>query len=223
MKKLLLLTAGLTVLAPLFPLPALSAPPPDVFKDSDGNVFIHGSTAASLGSSSRYSTSASLVRNMRAGYCGEIRLSTSTSLPSIGNTWSVNNDVLRLRSNLVSITTAAALPRCRGNTFTPALSVAITTSGGFIDNTSSTPVVYLVEHDPGVSVPVRFADVNTSVALRPNQCNYFRLNNTTRNPLPASLTIGDEVYTVASLPTAAPLICQRQDNGSYLRYVPATW
>jgi len=223
MKKLLLLLVGLTVLAPLFPSPALSATPPDVFKDSNGNVFIHGTTATALGSSSRYSTSEDLVRTVRAGYCGEVRLSTSTTLPSIGNTWRVGTGASKLRSSLVSITTTADLPRCRGNAFTPALSAAISTAGGYIDNTTAVPRVYLTGSSPGVSYSVTFSDVDTSVALRPNQCNFFRLSNTSSNPLPASLTIGSTGYTVASLTTAAPPLCQRQANGSYLRYIPTTW
>jgi hypothetical protein len=207
-------------------LPAIApfvqaAPPPDVFKDSLGNVYVHGTTANNLGELAAATTSEKLTRRVRAGYCGEIRLATSSTLPSIGDSWTVGAST-KLRTGLVSITMREDLPRCSGNAFTPALSTAITTAGGYIDATTSVPRVFLTGFTPGISYDVMFNDVFASQNLRPNECGFFRIPNTERNPVPASLTIGGTSYTVASLTTATPPLCRREGTG-YVRYTPDSW
>lgn len=205
-------------------LPAAAAPPPDVFKDARGNVYVIGTVAQTLASdaSARIQTDQSLTRRVRAGYCGEVRLATSSTLPSIGDSWTINGQT-RTRAALPSITSRELLPRCSGNAFAPALDASTTTAGGYIDNTASVPRVFLVGYSPGISYDVDFNDVNSSQAARPNQCGFYRLSNTEANPLPSTLTISGTNYTVSSLTVADPPLCQRGSSGQYVRYNPMSW
>jgi len=207
-------------------LPALASmvqatPPPDIFKDAQGNVYIHGATATSLGQQASVTTSANLSRRVRAGFCGEIRLAESSALPSIGDSWTVGTTI-RTRSSLPQITDRAQLPRCSGNSFTPSLSDAITSAGGYVDSTTTSPRVFLVGYTPGISYEVTFNDVSSSQNLRPNACGFFRISNTERNPIPATLTIGGTSYTVADLTTATPPLC-RSEGGGHILYIPSSW
>lgn len=216
---------GAAVVAATAALPALAAPPPDVFKDSRGNVYVHGTLATTLSgqASARIETDEPLVRRIRAGYCGEVRISTSSSLPSIGDSWTIGG-TSRLMSNLPSVTAREMLPRCSGNAFAPALTAAMTSAGGYVDNTGTVPKVYLIGFGAGVSQDVGFDDVNASQSARPNQCGYYRVSNTEANPIADVLTINGTDYTVASLTVADPPLCQRGANGtSYVRYNPLSW
>lgn len=199
-------------------LPALAAPPPDVFRDASGNVYVHGATATALASSAnaRIQTSEPLTRSLRAGYCGEIRLSESTSLPSIGNSWTIGGTTYQ-RTSMTTFSNPDLLPRCRSNVFTPAA------SGHFVDATTDTDRVTITGLTPGMSYEVSFNNVYASQNARANACGFFRFSSSQANPLPASLTINGTAYTVSSLPTANPPLCQRDSSGSYVRYVPTTW
>ncbi|NJL54687.1 hypothetical protein HC928_05450 [bacterium] len=204
---------------------AQAAPPPDVFKDARGNVFVHGTTATTMNgqANARLGLNEPLSRSVRAGYCGEIRLSTSSTLPSIGDSWTIGATT-RTRAALVSITDRALLPRCSGNAFSPALTSAITSAGGFIDATTTTPRVFLTGYTAGVSSDVLFNDVDASRSASANQCGFYRFTNSEANPLPATLTINGMDYTVSSLTVADPPLCQRNAAGTgYVRYNPLSW
>jgi len=206
--------------APMFP--SLAAPPPDVFRDSDGNVYVHGTTAAGLATNATASTSEDLVRRVQAGYCGELRLSTSSSLPSIGDSWTVGG-TSRARASLPSITDSDLLPTCRNATWTPALTPAITAAGGFIDNSvTGRDRVYLLGFSSGVSQEVTFNDVSETQRLRTNACGFVRISNTAANPVPDTLTISGQSYTTTSLTVAAPPLCRREGAG-YVQYTPESW
>lgn len=203
-----LASVAATLAISFMPFAAQAAPPPDVFKDSDGNVYIHGSTATSLGESTRISIDTPLVRKVRAGYCGEIRLSTSSSLPSIGDSWKVNGGTTIARSSLATFSNPDLVPKCSQNSFVP------TASGNFIDGDR----VVLTGFTPGMSYDVTFMDVDSFRSVRANECNFFRISNTTKSPVPASFMIGSNSYTTASLTMADPPLCR-----SNVRYVPSTW
>lgn len=82
---------GLSTLGAILGTSATAAPPPDVFKDSDGNVYIHGTIGNGLGEAADIElTGQNAMRTVRAGYCGELRLAASSSFPSIGSQWKVN-------------------------------------------------------------------------------------------------------------------------------------
>lgn len=220
-RSLLALTALAGVLAPM--IPALAAPPPNVFQDADGNVYIHGSLAAGLASNATAQTSGFLTRNVRPGYCGEIRLATSASLPSIGDSWTIGG-TNRLRSNLVSITSDSLLPSCRNAAWTPTLTAAITAAGGFVDNTpGGNGRVVLLGFASGVSTPVEFADIPQSMSLRRNQCGFVRISNSASNPAPASLTIGGTTYNTTTATIATAPLCRETGNGTYETFTPSSW
>jgi len=209
------LSFALSAIAPA--LPAAAAVPADIFKDSQGNVYIHGSIATSLGESARIGTNEPLTRRIRAGYCGEIRIAPSSTVPDIGGMWTVNGGNY-LESNLTTYTTTEQTPRCSGNAFVPAPQSG---SNGFVDSQGR---VFLTGFTPGVSYDVAFQGVNATRSINRNNCGFFRISNTTSNPMPEILVIGDADYGVASLPVAAPPLCQRNSqNGTYIRYVPSTW
>lgn len=216
---------GAAVVAVTAALPAFAAPPPDVFKDSRGNVYVHGTLATTLNNqtSARIETDEALTRKIRAGYCGEVRISTSSSLPNIGTSWTIGGTTRQL-ANLPSVTAREMLPRCSGNAFAPTLTSEMTSAGGYVDNTGNVPRVYLVGYTVGVSQDVMFNGVNASQSARPNQCGYYRISNTEANPIADTLTINGTDYTVASLTVADPPLCQRGANGSsYVRYNPLSW
>ena len=214
--------AGAILLAIAPTLPALAVVPPDVFKDSAGNVYIHGATATGLAADATAATSENLTRRVRSGFCNETRISTSSTLPNIGTSWTVGA-VTRTRAALVTITDPDLLPNCRSAAWSPTLSAAITTAGGFIDNTATgRDRVTLLGGVSGVSSDVTFNTVPASQRLRPNACGFVRIANTTANPVPTSMTIGGTSYTVASLTTAIAPRCYREGT-NYVFFRPSTW
>lgn len=92
-------TRGVAVLSvaaiALYAVPVNSAPPPAVFKDSGGNVYVH--TGVTAGSRLDVDfVGAPLTRKIRAGYCGQLTLSPSASQPSLGNTVTIGTTNLTL-------------------------------------------------------------------------------------------------------------------------------
>lgn len=201
-------------------IPALAAPPPNVFKDSAGNVYIHGTLAAGLNDNSRATTSTSLVRNVRAGYCGEVRIAPSSALPSIGDLWQVGSVSIN-RSGLPIITDDAQLPNCRNATWTPTLTAAITTAGGFVDDTpGGNGRVTFLGQTPGVNVAITYNDIGTSINLRRNQCGFVRIN---ANSAPQSFTINGTAYTTAGLTVATAPLCRETQDNVYETFSPSSW
>jgi hypothetical protein len=203
---------ALSAIAPA--LPAAAAVPADVFKDSQGNIYIHGSTATALGGQAIVGTDTPLYRNIRAGYCGEIRISPSTSQPDIGSSWVVNDGASIALASLNNVGSDA--PRCSSNAFVPAVA-----SPGFTDSDGR---AVLTGFTPGVSYQVQFEGQTASRSIRPNNCGFFRISNTTRNPAPGRITVSGTNHTTSSLPVSAPPLCQRNsETGAYVRYIPSTW
>jgi|GEM_PF-1560984 len=203
-------------------LGAAAAPPPDVFRDADGNVYVHGATAAAMGDRMEVTGSDPLVRRIRAGFCNETRLSTSSTRPTLGDTWTFQGQT-RTRAALVSITDPDALPECRNANFTPALTPEIIAAGGFVDATvAGRDRVTLLGGAAGVSADVTFNDVPSSSNRSANACGFFRISNTPANPVPATLTIAGTEYTVASLTEGVPPLCRRNGN-SYEMFTPEAW
>ncbi|NJL41835.1 MAG: hypothetical protein HC899_38060 [Leptolyngbyaceae cyanobacterium SM1_4_3] len=215
-KKLGLFALGLLSVVPsaLAPVPAIAQSTPDIFRDSAGNVYVQNAAATTLASGGRrIITNEPLTRSIRAGFCGELVISTSTTLPAIGNAWTVGTT--NVSRPTTTVTNREALPTCRNAAFVPAA------SGSFVDATTpGRDRVVLTGYAPGQSYQVQFTGINSSQTVTQNQCGFFRLSNTQTNPLPTQLTINGSAVTVASLPVAAPPLCQRQSNGSYIRYVP---
>jgi hypothetical protein len=190
--------------------PINAAPPPAVFKDEAGNVYVHtGVTAGARVDVDLVGTP--LTRKIRAGYCGQITLSPSTSVPNLGNSVTVGTTNI----NLAGLTTPAVLPKCVGNAFEPAATGHFKTPDGRYTLTGYTP---------GVSYDVKFIDVPASGNATVNGCSFAVIRNTPKRPLPAQIKINGTAHNVASLPVADPPICRRNSvSGVSTRYVPASW
>lgn len=192
-----------------FSLPVDAAPPPAVFKDAAGNVYIHSGVTAGAKVNVAL-VGAPLTRKIRAGYCGQITLNPSTS-SDLGDSVNVGGTNI----SLATITTPATLPKCVGNAFEPPATVHFRTSDGRYTLRGFTP---------GVSYSVQFNDVPASGNAIVNGCGFATIRNTTKRPLPAQIKVNGTAYSVVSLPIADPPICRRNtETGVSTRYVPVSW
>lgn len=200
---------GLAAIA-FYAAPVDAAPPPAVFKDSTGNVYVHSGVTAG----SRIDVDlvgAPLVRKIRAGYCGQITLSPSTSISSLGNSVTISGTAI----NLTTITTPTVLPRCVGNAFDPPATANFKSTDGRFT---------LRGYTPGAAYDVTFTDVPSSGNATVNGCSFAIIRNTTARPIPAQIKINGTAQTTASLPVADPPICRRNSaTGASTKYVPASW
>lgn len=202
---------GLSAIA-LSAVPVSAAPPPAVFKDSAGNVYIHSGTGITSGARVKVDLVGSpLVRKLRAGYCGQITLSPSTSLPSLGDSVTVSGTTI----NLATISTTTTPPRCTGNAFEPATTTPYKLASGRI---------VLPGYTAGVSYEVIFDDLPSSANATVNGCSFATIRNTTNRPLPAQIRVNGTSYTLASLTTAEPPLCRRDtSSGVSTKYTPVSW
>ncbi len=194
----------------LWAIPASAVVPPTVFKDANGNVYVHNGVTASA----RVEVSligVPLTRRIRAGYCGQITLSPSTSVPSLGDSVTINGTTI----NLTTIATTTTPPSCTGNTFNPPTTTAFKLASGR---------VVLPGYTAGVAYNVQFNDLPSSANTTVNGCSFATIRNTTARPLPAQISINGMSYTVSSLTTADPPLCRRDAaTGISTKYVPSTW
>jgi hypothetical protein len=200
---------GLAAIA-LYAAPINAAPPPAVFKDAAGNVYVH--TGVTAGARVNVDlVGAPLTRKIRAGYCGQITLSPSTSVPNIGDSVTIGGTVI----NLAALTVPTNVPKCVGNAFDPPATAHFKDAGG----------KYILRgFTPGVSYDVKFDDVPATGNATVNGCNFATIRNTDKRPIPAQIKINGTAHTVASLPTADPPICRRNSaTGVSTRYVPGSW
>lgn len=190
--------------------PVNAAVPPAVFKDASGNVYVH----AGVTSGSRVEVDlvgTALTRKIRAGYCGQISLTPSTSLPSLGNSVTINGTTV----NLATISTVAVAPTCTSNTFTPATTTPFKLASG---------KVVLTGYTAGTSYEVKFNDLPASANATVNACGFATIRNTTKRPLPASIKVNGTSYTLATLTAADPPLCRKDSaSGIATKYVPDTW
>jgi hypothetical protein len=189
---------------------ANAATPPGVFKDSSGNVYVH--TGVTSGSKVEVAlVGTALTKKIRAGYCGQISLTPSTSLPSLGNSVTINGTTV----NLATISTVATAPSCSSNTFTPATTTPFKLASG---------KVVLVGYTAGTSYEVKFNDLPASANATVNACNFALIRNTTKRPLPSQIKVNGTSYTISTLTTADPPLCRKDSStGISTKYVPGTW
>ena len=208
-----LIGAGVLTIPTIF-LPAFAARPADVFRDADNNVYIIGATADGLGTSTRVETDQPYTRNVRAGYCGELRINTTSTVPDIGDSWTVGSNTIT-QASLTSLT-GDNLPSCVSNSFAPTPTVTNWIDGNYTDGTRER--VVFSGFTPGQRQEVTYNDVNRTRNIRENDCGFFRVSNTASNPMGTTIGIDGTTYTVASLPLA---------EGPYSRsgvcYEPVSW
>ena len=191
-------------------LPADADPPPAVFKDSYGNVYVHSGVIA--GSRLKVGLIGQpYKRTLRAGRCGQINLSPSATIPSLGNSVTINGKNI----DLTKIATTSTKSKCTGNAFTPATSSNFKTSNGKI-----TLIGYIV----GQSYNVFFNNLPNTFNATVNGCAFAQIRPSNTRPLTSQLTINGTSYTVSALTTAQPPVCHKNSgtNTSTL-YVPSSW
>lgn len=189
---------------------ANAAIPPSVFKDASGNVYVHtGVTAGAKVEVALVGTA--LTKKVRAGYCGQITLNPSTSLPSLGNSVTINGTTI----NLATINTVATAPSCTSNTFTPATTTPFKLASG---------KVVLTGYSAGTSYDVKFNDLPSTANTTVNACNFATIKSTTKRPLPSQIKVNGTSYTISTLTTADPPLCRKDSStGTSTKYVPDTW
>jgi hypothetical protein len=190
-------------------LPADATAPPAVFKDSAGNIYIHS------GVNPGDRVKVTLVgqpykKSLKAGSCGQISFGPSTSMPSVGNSVTVNGTTV----DLTKIAAANPAPKCANGVYTPATTSNFQTSKGKFE---------LVGYTSGQSYPVLFNDVDNHFNVTVNGCGFAAIKNTSSHPLTTSqLTITGTSYTVSSLTVADPPLCKKSGSGVAM-YTPASW
>lgn len=194
--------------------PAFAAPPADVFKDSDGNVYVHGATSPGAGMSLPVEyVGRGKESRLRANYCGEVAITITSSRPDLGNSITIVDE--QGTTNLdVSTLPEETRPRCVGqNLEEPRANDYKTPDGDVI----------LVGRTAGLYSEVSFNDLNYTSNRRANGCGFIRISNTTRSPLPADLVINGTNHNIAALPEADPPVCRGNSSEGYTLYLPETW
>jgi hypothetical protein len=188
--------------------PVFAAPPPDVFKDAEGNVI-----AKNLTPNAQVTIEfpdKPTVRTLRADFCGRIAVSSSDTAPI------TSTIVLQGTPNVTIDTTALPVlgnPSCVDNTLAEARPNNYKTTSG---------TVYIVGKTPGLRYDVQITGAAFRQVRRPNACNFLVIRNTTEEPIGASVIIGGTTHTVATLPVSAAPSCRTTPNGGVM-FVPSTW
>lgn len=213
MKKLLFALVALLSTSPL----AFASTPPDVFRGTDGRIYIHGQSSISNPPVIVSTTPPS--RRIRAGSCGELTINRTQSLPQLGAEFRVVGvdtfDWVEPFQNLDS------MPRCVNGQMVPAFD---SKAFGLREGSELTRVVLLGEGNPftpGISYPVEMSNIETTRRPRPNACGFYRVSSTDRFPV-SYVSIGSTRIQVAGLPVAAPPICVRRSGQPY-HYIPVSW
>jgi len=211
--------AQVVVLSPLAitGLPVNAAPPPAVFKDSAGSIYIHSGVNAGDSEAQRPKGDRLEVeligqpfkKKLRAGACGQITFGPSATMPSIGNSVTINGATI----DLTNISAASPVPKCTNGTFSPVPTSNFKTSKG---------KVTLVGYTAGQSYNVLFDDVGNHFNTTVNRCAFAVIKSTANHPLTAQIKINGTAYNVSSLITAEPPICRKKGTTVSL-YTPSSW
>jgi len=207
--KRLFAGAAITAIA-LSSLPAQAAPPPSVFKDTLGNVYVI--SGVNYGDKVKVELAGvPLQKKVRAGACGQLSIHTSLSMPSVGTHVTVNGTAI----NLSSIATATGTVKCTATTgaFTPPVSQSYKDAKG---------KYILVGYTPGTQYDVTYSDLPAYFNVAVNHCAFATVKATSTHPLSGSFKINGTSYNSSTLTVADPPLCKRQGT-SYVKLVPATW
>ncbi len=199
---------GALVVALLSPIDisAKADPPPAVFKDSAGNVYIHSGVRAGDRLKVELPGKA-FKKNIRAGACGQISFGPTVAMPSIGNSVIVNGITIDLTT--ISIST----PKCTNGTFSPKVNSNFKTAKG---------KVTLIGYTAGQSYTVFFNNLDNHFNTTVNGCAFAVIKNTVNRPLTNQIKINGTTYNISSLTSAEPPLC-RKSGASVSMYTPSSW
>jgi hypothetical protein len=133
---------------------------------------------------------------MRAGRCGQITLSPSPTISSLGNSVTINGKPI----NLTTIATSSTTPKCTGNAFTPATSSNFKMPNGKI---------ILVGYSAGQSYDVFFSDLPNTFNTTVNGCAFAKIRPSSTRPLTSQITINGAAYNASDLTIAEPPVCHK--------------
>jgi len=207
--KRLFAGAGITAIA-LSSLPAQAAPPPSVFKDTLGNVYVI--SGVNYGDKVKVELAGvPLQKKVRAGACGQISIHTSLSMPSVGTHVTVSGKAI----DLTTIAAGAGTEKCTTTTgaFTPPVTQSYKdTKGKYI----------LVGYTAGTQYDVIYSDLPSYFNVAVNHCAFASVKASAAHPLSGSFKINGTTYSASTLTVADPPLCKRQGTG-YEKLIPATW
>lgn len=185
---------------------ALAAPPPAVYKTSDGQIIMHSGLSASQQVTVEY-PNIPAIRKLKADYCGLVTVPTSATQP-IGTTVTVDGSQITVSSLPVQ-----AKPTCNNNVLSESRPTNFKLSNGS---------VVVVGKTPGVSYTATFDGSNTKRVVRANACGVLVVRPTDALPIGSSIILNGTTQTVSSLQTDASPVC-RTDGSTSIRYNPSTW
>ncbi len=202
--------ARVLVLIPIvsYNLPADADPPPAVFKDSVGNVYVHSGFKAGARLAVEF-IGQPFKKRLRAGACGQITFGPSATMTSIGNSITINGATI----DLTNISAASPVPKCTNGTFSPTTTSNFETSKGRVT---------LIGYTAQQSYSVLFNDVTNHFNTTVNGCAFAVIKSTANRPLTAQIKINGTAYNVSSLTTAEPPLC-RKNGATVSLYTPSSW
>jgi hypothetical protein len=212
MLKPLLLAGSVLAFSPA----ALCAPPPNVFQDGDGRVWVHNQTPGNI---VRFDFIDRVIeRKVTANYCGLIVMrwywvkdEAPISFPAGNFSW--NGQPTTAPGYPVTQT----IPACIDNTLSEPRPTNFTTPDGDI---------VLVNKTPGLSYAVRTS--RRSYSRRANNCGYVGFIPPTQYGVGANprvvITQGGVTSTHpdGTLPIAERPLCVKS-GGSYIKMIPQSW
>ncbi|MGI0484892.1 hypothetical protein ACN4EK_05600 [Pantanalinema rosaneae CENA516] len=185
---------------------AIAAPPPAVYKTTDGEVVMHSGLTANQQVAVEY-PNIPAQRSLKADYCGMVTVPSSDTQP-IGSTVTVDSTAITVSSLPVQ-----TKPRCVNNVLAEARPANFKLSNGS---------VVVVGKTPGVTYTATFDGSNTVRQVRANSCGFMVVRPNATYPIGTSLNVDGTAYTVSSLVSDAVPLC-RTANGTSVRYNPASW
>ncbi|MBV8885404.1 MAG: hypothetical protein JO235_15615 [Chroococcidiopsidaceae cyanobacterium CP_BM_RX_35] len=191
-------------------LPVDATPPPAVFKDSAGDIYVH--SGVNPGDHLKVAlVGQPYKKSVKAGACGQISIGTSTSMPSVGNTIAIDGTTI----DLTKIAVASSAPKCTNGVYNPTPSSNFQTAKGKYE---------LVGYTAGQSYSVTFNDIPNHFNATVNSCGFAAIKNTASHPVSATsqITINGTSYPTSSLTVADPPLC-RKNGSTVTMYNPASW
>ncbi len=141
-----------------------------------------------------------------AGACGEVRI----SVPSSGSFAGLKVDDIEVDVSTLSVQT---FPSCISGSFAEPRTSNFKTPTG---------QVIIVGKTANTAVKIALPQEITR-AVTVNACGFGVLRGSTTSPLPATLTIGTQSYTLASLANATNGPICRTNGAISTGYIPAAW